>query len=81
MDCYWVGAVPNLNPKPWRSEIDSPVPDSAMATGSASPRSYGCSSGRSLGLWVYSPRIWLWVYDNKISIHPIFYLLKGDCRA
>ena len=32
----------------------------------------------------YSPpkvdRIWLWVYDNKIPIYPIFYLLKGDCK-
>ena len=31
---------------------------------------------------MYSPpkvdRIWLWVYYNKISIYPIFYLLKGD---
>ena len=31
---------------------------------------------------VYSPpqvdRIWLWIYENKIPIYPIFYLLKGD---
>ena len=26
-------------------------------------------------------RIWLWVYSNKIPIHTIFYLLKGDCRS
>ena len=25
-------------------------------------------------------RIQLWVYQNKIPIHPIFYLLKGDYR-
>ena len=25
--------------------------------------------------------IWLWVYDNKIPIHPTFYLLKGDHRV
>ena len=34
---------------------------------------------------IYSPpevdRIWLWVYDNKMPIYPIFYLLKGDYRS
>ena len=33
---------------------------------------------------VYSPpyvdRIWLWVYYSKISIYPIFCLLKGDYK-
>ena len=33
-------------------------------------------------IYIYSPssvnRIWLRVYNNKISIYPIFYLLKGD---
>ena len=23
-------------------------------------------------------RIWIWVYYDKIPIHPIFYLLEGD---
>ena len=33
------------------------------------------------GLWIIKvDRIWLWVYYNKIPIHPIFYLLKGDCK-
>ena len=29
---------------------------------------------------MYSPlsRIWLWVYNNKIPIYPILYLLKRD---
>ena len=26
----------------------------------------------------YVDRIWLWVYNNKIPMYPIFYLLKGD---
>ena len=25
--------------------------------------------------------IWLWVYNNKIPIYPIFYLFKGDCKS
>ena len=33
----------------------------------------------------YSPpevdRIWLWVYHSKIPTYPIFYLLKGACKA
>ena len=35
--------------------------------------------------WGYSPpqvdRIWLWAYHDKITIYPIFYLLKGGCRV
>ena len=26
-------------------------------------------------------RIWLWVYDNKIPIYPIFYLVKVEHRV
>ena len=26
-------------------------------------------------------RIWLWVYDDKLPIYPIFYLLKRDYRG
>ena len=25
-------------------------------------------------------RIWLWVYYNKMSIYPLFYLLKRECK-
>ena len=38
--------------------------------------------GQSLKVWACSPpsvdRIWLRVYQNKIPIYPIFYLLRGD---
>ena len=48
-------------------------------------RASGFWGVRQLGHRIYSPpqvdRVWLWVYSNKISIYPIFYLLKGDYRV
>ena len=51
------------------------------------PQTHGscCGQAKRSQRVTYSPpsgdRIWLWANYNKIPMHPIFYLLKGDYDA
>ena len=54
------------------ASLSTPNPRIMLRSGEALTNSYSPPSG---------DRVWLWAYYNKIPMHPIFYLLKGDYDA